>query len=88
MGPEILLMDEPWSTLDPMSTAKMADLIYELRRDYTIVMVTHNVQHAARFSDHTAFFWEGQIVEHGVTNELFTRPKHKHTEDYVSGKLG
>ena len=88
VGPEILLMDEPCSSLDPMSTARIEDLIFELREQYTIVMVTHNMQQASRCSDHTAFFFEGRIVEQGITNDLFTRPKEKQTEDYVSGKFG
>ncbi|MEM8679071.1 MAG: phosphate ABC transporter ATP-binding protein PstB [Planctomycetota bacterium] len=88
VGPEILLMDEPCSALDPMSTARVEDLIFELREQYTIVMVTHNMQQASRCSDRTAFFFEGRIVEQGITNDLFTRPKERQTEDYVSGKFG
>ncbi len=88
IGPEVLLMDEPCSALDPASTARIEDLIFELREQYTIVMVTHNMQQAARVSDYTAFFYEGKIVEDGTTNELFTRPRRKQTEDYVTGKFG
>ncbi|WP_075084251.1 phosphate ABC transporter ATP-binding protein PstB [Mariniblastus fucicola] len=87
-GPEVLLMDEPCSALDPASTARVEDLVYELREQYTIVMVTHNMQQASRCSDRTAFFFEGEIVEEGETEQLFTRPKHQKTEDYVSGKFG
>ncbi len=87
-GPEVLLMDEPCSALDPASTARVEDLVYELRKQYTIVMVTHNMQQASRCSDRTAFFFEGEIVEESETQQLFTRPKHQKTEDYVSGKFG
>ena len=88
IGPEILLMDEPCSALDPASTSKIEDLIFELRKQYTIVIVTHNMQQASRCSDRTAFFFEGKIVEEGATEDLFTRPKEQQTEDYVSGKFG
>ena len=88
VGPEILLMDEPCSALDPASTAKIEDLIFELREQYTIVIVTHNMQQASRCSDRTAFFFEGRIVEEGATEDVFTRPNEKQTEDYVSGKFG
>ena len=88
IGPEILLMDEPCSALDPASTAKIEDLIYELRKQYTIVIVTHNMQQAARCSDQTVFFFEGKIIEAGPTQSLFTKPKSKQTEDYVTGKFG
>lgn len=88
IGPEILLMDEPCSALDPASTAKIEDLIFELRKQYTIVIVTHNMQQAARCSDHTVFFFEGKIIEAGPTRDLFTNPKNKQTEDYVTGKFG
>jgi phosphate transport system ATP-binding protein len=88
IGPEILLMDEPCSALDPASTAKIEDLIYELRKQYTIVIVTHNMQQAARCSDRTAFFFEGKIIEAGLTQGLFTNPRSKQTEDYVTGKFG
>ena len=88
IGPEILLMDEPCSALDPRSTGLIEDLIFELREQYTIVMVTHNMHQAARCSDRTAFFYEGQIVEEGATEQVFTRPSEKQTEDYVTGKFG
>ena len=88
VGPEILLMDEPCSALDPASTAKIEDLIFELREQYTIVIVTHNMQQASRCSDRTAFFFEGKIIEEGATEDVFTRPTEKQTEDYVSGKFG
>ena len=88
IGPEVLLMDEPCSALDPASTSRIEDLIYELRKQYTIVIVTHNMQQAARCSDQTAFFFEGRIIEAGPTRELFTRPREKQTEDYVTGKFG
>ena len=87
-GPEILLMDEPCSALDPASTARVEDLIFELSRQYTIVMVSHNMQQAARCSDRTAFFFQGRIVEEGETDTVFTRPTKKQTEDYVTGKFG
>jgi phosphate transport system ATP-binding protein len=87
-GPKVLLMDEPCSALDPASTARVEDLVYELREQYTIVMVTHNMQQASRCSDRTAFFFEGEIVEEGETDQLFTNPKEKKTEDYVTGKFG
>jgi len=88
IGPEILLMDEPCSALDPASTAKIEDLIFELRKQYTIVIVTHNMQQAARCSDRTVFFFEGKISEAGPTRELFTNPQNQQTEDYVTGKFG
>jgi len=87
-GPEVLLMDEPCSALDPASTARVEDLVYELRKNYTIVMVTHNMQQASRCSDRTAFFYEGEIVEEGETQQLFTLPSEQRTEDYVTGKFG
>ncbi|MBL7189720.1 MAG: phosphate ABC transporter ATP-binding protein [Phycisphaerae bacterium] len=86
--PEILLMDEPASALDPQSTAKIEDLIDELRRDYTIVIVTHNMQQAARVSDLTAFLYEGDLIEVGPTKQLFTKPREKKTEDYITGRFG
>jgi phosphate transport system ATP-binding protein len=86
--PEILLMDEPASALDPQSTAKIEDLIDELRRDYTIVIVTHNMQQAARVSDLTAFLYEGYLIEVGPTKRLFTKPLKKRTEDYITGRFG
>lgn len=88
IGPEVLLMDEPCSALDPSSTAKVEDLIYELRANYTIVIVTHNMQQAARCSDTTMFFYQGQVVESGPTQQVFTRPQQRQTEDYVTGKYG
>ena len=87
-SPEVLLMDEPASALDPASTARIEDLIFELRDRYTIVIVTHNMQQAARVSDLTAFFYEGRLIEFGETNEVFTRPKEEKTEQYVSGRFG
>tara|TARA_R110002049_G_scaffold309268_1_gene519616 strand:- start:157001 stop:157786 length:786 start_codon:yes stop_codon:yes gene_type:complete len=88
VGPEVLLMDEPCSALDPGSTLSIEDLIFELRRQYTIVIVTHNMQQASRCSDQTAFFFEGAVVEAGDTERLFTNPREKKTEDYVRGKFG
>lgn len=88
VNPEVLLMDEPASALDPRSTSKIEDLIGELRNDYTIVIVTHNMQQAARVSDTTAFFYEGHVVEHGPTKQLFTKPQEKQTEDYITGRFG
>ena len=88
VGPEILLMDEPCSALDPASTLAIEDLIFELRKQYTIVIVTHNMQQASRCSDKTAFFFEGKLIEVGDTPEVFTKPKEKRTEDYVRGKFG
>ncbi len=86
--PEVLLMDEPASALDPASTARIEDLIFELKRNFTIVIVTHNMQQAARVSDHTAFFFQGHLVEVGATQELFTNPTEKQTEDYITGRFG
>jgi len=86
--PDVLLMDEPASALDPASTAKIEDLIFELKQNYTIVIVTHNMQQAARISDRTAFFYEGRLIEMGRTTELFTKPRQKHTEDYITGRFG
>jgi phosphate transport system ATP-binding protein len=86
--PEILLMDEPASALDPIATQRIEELIYELKRDYTIVIVTHNMQQAARVSDATAFFWLGELVEVGPTDTIFTNPSKKLTEDYVTGRFG
>jgi phosphate transport system ATP-binding protein len=88
IGPEVLLMDEPCSALDPASTARIEDLIFELKQQYTIVIVTHNMQQASRVSDQTAFFYEGEIIEFGPTLDIFTRPKKKQTEEYVTGKFG
>ncbi len=86
--PEVLLMDEPASALDPISTTKIEDLIGELRKNYTIVIVTHNMQQAARISDFTGFFYEGYLVEFGATQGIFTKPKLKKTEDYITGRFG
>ncbi|MGA4644892.1 phosphate ABC transporter ATP-binding protein PstB [Limisphaera sp. 4302-co] len=86
--PEILLMDEPCSALDPVATARIEELILELKQRYTIVIVTHNMQQAARISDFTAFFYLGRLVESGPTQRIFTSPKHKQTEDYVTGRFG
>jgi phosphate transport system ATP-binding protein len=86
--PDVLLMDEPASALDPASTARIEDLIFELKRNYTIVIVTHNMQQAARVSDMTAFFYHGRLVECGPTELLYTRPQHKQTEDYITGRFG
>ncbi len=86
--PEILLMDEPCSALDPASTLRVEDLIFELREQYTIVIVTHNMHQAARCSDQTAFFFEGQLIEAGPTKQLFTNPAQQQTNDYVTGKFG
>lgn len=86
--PEILLMDEPTSALDPISTAKIEELVTVLKEKYTIVMVTHNMQQASRVSDRTAFFLNGKIVETGETRKIFTNPKQKETEDYISGRFG
>jgi phosphate transport system ATP-binding protein len=86
--PEVLLLDEPASALDPASTARIEDLIFELKRDYTIVIVTHNMQQAARVSDQTAFFFQGRLIEVGPTDQLYTRPHVKQTEDYITGRFG
>lgn len=86
--PEVLLMDEPTSALDPISTSKIEDLAVELKKDYTIVMVTHNMQQAARISDKTAFFLLGEMVEFGETEQVFSMPKNKKTEDYITGRFG
>jgi len=86
--PEVLLMDEPASALDPKSTSKIEDLIFELKAQYTIVIVTHNMQQAARVSDTTSFFFEGKLIESGSTEQMFTRPTQKQTEDYITGRFG
>ncbi|MGI6092215.1 MAG: phosphate ABC transporter ATP-binding protein [Veillonellaceae bacterium] len=86
--PEVLLMDEPCSALDPISTMKIEELVTELKTKYTIVMVTHNMQQAARVSDYTAFFLNGELVEHDNTDAIFTRPQDKRTEDYITGRFG
>jgi phosphate transport system ATP-binding protein len=86
--PEVLLMDEPASALDPASTSRIEDLIFELKAGYTIVIVTHNMQQAARVSDQTGFFYQGNLIEAGPTKELFTRPQEQRTEDYITGRFG
>ncbi len=86
--PEIILMDEPASALDPISTAKIEELIFELKKNYTIVIVTHNMQQAARVSDLTAFFYLGELIEFGKTKKIFTSPDKKQTEDYITGRFG
>ena len=86
--PEVLLMDEPTSALDPISTSRIEDLALQLRKDYTIVMVTHNMQQAARISDKTAFFLLGEVIEYGDTQKLFSMPQDKRTEDYITGRFG
>ena len=87
-NPDVLLMDEPASALDPASTSRIEDLIFELKENYTIIIVTHNMQQAARVSDMTAFFYQGHLVEMGQTQQLFTKPREKHTEDYITGRFG
>jgi len=86
--PEIILMDEPASALDPIATAKIEDLILDLKREFTIVIVTHNMQQAARISDYTAFFYIGELIEYDATSRIFTNPSKKQTEDYVTGRFG
>jgi len=86
--PEILLMDEPCSALDPLATTRIEDLILELKKDFTIVIVTHNMQQAARISDYTAFFYLGELIEYDATTKIFTSPAKKQTEDYVTGRFG
>lgn len=88
LEPEVLLMDEPASALDPTATAKIEELIQELKKDYTIIIVTHNMQQAARISDYTAFFMLGELVEYDETNKMFTSPEKKITEDYITGRFG
>jgi len=88
VGPEVLLMDEPTSALDPISTLKIEDLMSDLKEKYTVVIVTHNMQQAARISDYTAFFLVGEMVEYSQTEVLFSRPKDKRTEDYITGRFG
>ena len=88
MNPEVILMDEPTSALDPIATQKIEELIFELRDDYTIIIVTHNMGQASRISDYTAFFLLGEIVEYNSTDELFKNPKDKKTEDYIAGRFG
>ena len=86
--PEIVLMDEPASALDPIATQRIEELIYELKKDYTIVIVTHNMQQAARISDYTAFLYMGELIEYGPTETIFTNPSEQRTEDYVTGRFG
>lgn len=86
--PEVLLMDEPTSALDPISTLKIEDLMEDLKKKYTVVVVTHNMQQAARVSDETAFFLVGEVVEKDLTGNIFSRPKDKRTEDYITGRFG
>jgi len=86
--PEVLLLDEPCSALDPISTAKVEELIHELKNDYTVVIVTHNMQQAARVSDFTAYMYLGELIEFGATDELFVKPQRKETEDYITGRFG
>jgi phosphate transport system ATP-binding protein len=86
--PEVLLMDEPCSALDPRATERVEELIVELKRDFTIVIVTHNMQQAARVSDHTGFFYLGRMVEFGATQQVFTRPRDERTEAYITGRFG
>ncbi len=88
VNPDVLLMDEPASALDPISTAKIEELIYELKKNYTIVIVTHNMQQAARVSDRTAFFYLGELIEYDITKKIFTMPSIKQTEEYVTGRFG
>jgi len=86
--PEVLLLDEPASALDPISTLKIEELIHELKNDFTIAIVTHNMQQAARVSDYTAFMYMGDLIEFGDTDQLFTNPVEKQTEDYITGRYG
>ena len=86
--PEVILMDEPTSALDPISTSKIEDLAQELKQNYTIVMVTHNMQQAARISDKTAFFLLGDLIEFGETDQIFDKPRDRRTEDYITGRFG
>jgi len=88
VDPEVILMDEPASALDPIATSKIEDLIDELKKDYTVVIVTHSMQQAARISDFTAFFLMGELIEHAATSQIFTKPKDKRTEDYITGRYG
>ncbi|MBI2470467.1 MAG: phosphate ABC transporter ATP-binding protein [Planctomycetes bacterium] len=86
--PEIVLLDEPCSALDPIATSKIEDMLVELKRDYTVIIVTHNMQQAARISDYTGFFMLGELVEFNITTEIFTNPREKQTEDYITGRFG
>ena len=87
-NPEVILMDEPCSALDPISTLKIEDLIHELKKDYTIIIVTHNMQQASRVSDYTSFFLNGEVIESDKTEKLFVNPKEKKTEEYITGRFG
>src|SRR2546422_7726499 len=86
--PEVLLLDEPCSALDPISTARIEELIHELKSEYTVVIVTHNMQQAARVSDYTAYMYLGELIEYGPTDAVFIKPKRKETEDYITGRFG
>ena len=86
--PELLLLDEPCSALDPIATQKVEELLWELKKQLTVLIVTHNLQQAARLSDQTAFFYLGQLVEHGATDQLFTAPREERTEAYITGRFG
>ena len=86
--PEVILLDEPTSALDPISTAKIEELMYQLKDDYTLVIVTHNMQQAARVADYTAFMYLGELVEYGETDRIFTKPREQRTEDYITGRFG
>ena len=88
VSPEIILMDEPTSALDPISTIKMEELMYELKKKYTVIIVTHNMQQAGRIADKTAFFLSGEVVEYGDTSDIFYKPRDKRTEDYITGRFG
>jgi len=88
ISPSVILMDEPASALDPLSTAKIEELIHKLKKDYTIVIVTHNMQQASRVSDYTAFFYLGELIEFGPTVQIFTKPTIKQTENYITGRFG
>lgn len=88
INPPVLLMDEPTSALDPIATAKIEELMNEIKLDYTVIIVTHNMQQAARISDYTSFFVYGKMIEHGLSSNIFTNPKEKQTEDYISGRFG
>jgi phosphate transport system ATP-binding protein len=88
VNPPVLLMDEPTSALDPIASAKIEDLMVELKKDYTVIVVTHNMQQAARIADYTSFFVLGELIEHGLSSDIFTNPKEKKTEDYITGRFG
>ena len=88
VSPSVLLMDEPASALDPISTAKVEELIHEIKKDYTIIIVTHNMQQATRVSDKTAFFYLGQLIEYDNTNKIFTNPSKEETQNYITGRFG